>query len=121
MENIIKNYKDEDETFLLFEKVLVEYLPFCDDSLTLKVNDLHRNYFLALDELYSISKSKVASEWNSEERLADSLAWYRSLGLITLDNGDYYINSLILKQKLVEYEAYKEALAKNAYTKGSLK
>ena len=35
--------------------------------------------------------------------------------------GDYYINSLMLKQKLVEYEAYKEALTKNAYTKGSLK
>lgn len=105
--NKIKSYNDsDDETYTLFKSVLIDYLPFADENDMLKVNDEHETYFKALDELYSISKSNPASDWNQEERMADSLAWYKALGLITMKKGNYYINAEKLKQKLVEYQEY---------------
>lgn len=103
----IYNYNDsEDETYALFKSVLIEYLPFLDENEVLEVNIEHKEYFQALDELYNISKSNPANDWNQEERMADSLAWYKALGLITMKKGNYYINAEKLKQKLVEYQEY---------------
>ena len=62
MESLGRSYVEEDETYVLFEKVLIDYLPFANDNTELKVNDLHTKYFLALEELYSMSKSKDANE-----------------------------------------------------------
>lgn len=105
--NKIFNYNDSnDETYTLFKSVLIDYLPFVDENDMLKVNDEHKEYFKALDELYSISKSNPASDWNYEERMADSLTWYKATGLLVLKEGNYYINSDKLKQKLVEYQEY---------------
>lgn len=105
--NKIYSYNDsDDETYALFKSVLIEYLPFIDEEEALEVNEEHKEYFKALDELYSISKSNPADDWNQEERMADSLAWYKASGLITMKNGNYYINAERLKQKLIEYQEY---------------
>lgn len=121
MESLGRSYVEEDETYDLFEKVLIDYLPFANDNAELKVNDLHTKYFLALEELYSMSKSKDASDMNSEEKMADSLAWYKACGLIYIKEGNYYINSEALKRKFLEYEEYKEKKMNGSYTKGSKK
>ena len=113
----INNYSDEDETYILFEKVLAEYLPFTDTLEMIKVSAEHDIYFKSLDELYSISKSEPCNEWNQEEKMADSLAWYKATGLIVLKEGSYYINSEKLKNKQVEYNQYnssKGSLVKKA-------
>ena len=91
MESLGRSYVEEDETYVLFEKVLIDYLPFANDNTELKVNDLHTKYFLALEELYSMSKSKDASDMNSEEKMADSLAWYKACGLIYIKEGNIMI------------------------------
>lgn len=118
IESLGRNYKEQDETYVLFEKVLIDYLPFANDSEELIVNEEHKKYFCALDELYDISKSKVATDWHNEEKMADSLAWYKASGLISIKNGNYYINSNLLKRKFMEYEEHKEKENANAYKKG---
>lgn len=119
IESLGRSYKEQDETYVLFEKILIDYLPFANDVDELVVNEEHKNYFLALEELYDISKSKVAAEWHSEEKMADSLAWYKASGLIFVRNGNYYINSNLLKRKFLEYENHKEKA--NTYKKGPKK
>lgn len=121
MESLGRSYVEEDETYVLFEKVLIDYLPFANDNTELKVNDLHTKYFLALEELYSMSKSKDVNDMNSEEKMADSLAWYKACGLIYIKEGNCYINSEALKRKFLEYEEYKENKKNGSYTKGSKK
>ena len=121
MESLGRSYVEEDETYVLFQKVLIDYLPFANDNTELKVNDLHTKYFLALEELYSMSKSKDANDMNSVEKMADSLAWYKACGLILIKEGNYYINSEALKRKFLEYEEYKEKKMNGSYTKGSKK
>ncbi len=101
-------YKDMDETFLLFEKILIDYLPFANDSEKLKVNDLHNSYFLALEIVKDYSKDKGADNWNQEEKLADAFTFYKSVGLITLEKGSYFIDSEKLKQKFIEYRNHKK-------------
>lgn len=118
IESLGKSYKEQDETYVLFEKVLIDYLPFANDSEELIVNEEHKNYFRALEELYDISKSKDAADWHIEERMADSLAWYKASGLISIKNGNYYISSNLLKRKFMEYEEQKVKENANTYKKG---
>ena len=88
MESLGRSYVEEDETYVLFQKVLIDYLPFANDNAELKVNDLHTKYFLALEELYSMSKSKDASDMNSEEKMADIRSEHKhSLILIAVNQG----------------------------------
>ncbi len=115
-----RGYRDNDETFELFIKVLIDYVPFLNDTKELKVNDLHQEYFSALEEWYSYSKDVEDVQRQNEDKMADSLVFYKATGLIKLKAGAYYIDSKKLKEKFLEYQNYKEEKA-NIKTKGPRK
>ena len=115
------NFIDNDETFLLFEKIFLGYLPFIEGNKELELNEVDNDYFMALECLYSTSKSEVASNWNTEEKLADSLVYYRSIGLLNLKHGKYYINTSVLLKKFNDYENYRKEKSSLSYRKGPKK
>lgn len=119
IESLGRTYQETDETFDFFEKVLMDYLEEAEDHAEVIVNKATEDYFLALEELHSISVSKGAEDWNEEEKMADALAFAKSTGLISIKNGNYVLNGVLLKKKYEEYEAHKEKTA--SYTKGSKK
>lgn len=127
MQQMGRSYEDKNVKLSadleFFQKVLATYLPFCEENREyITVNDNDKKYFDALIELYSISKSKTADEWNEEESMADSLAFYISNGLVKRTNtGTYYINIEGLKKKLVEYSDYKEKMNAEVKTRGTKK
>ena len=127
MESLGVRYQETDETYELFKKVLIDYLPFVEDNEKLnnenklQVSDEHNEYFLALDILYKTAKSIPFDEANSEERLSDSLAFYEATGLITISKGKYYIDANKLKAKFLEYQSYKEKKKSAVYSKGPRK
>ena len=125
MQQMGRSYEDKNvklsDDLEFFQKVLATYLPFCEENREyITVNDNDKKYFDALIELYSISKT--ADEWNEEESMADSLAFYISTGLVKRTNtGSYYINIEGLKKKLVEYSDYKEKMNAEVKTRGTKK
>ncbi len=112
MEN---NYRDYDETYLLFEQFLLSYLPFALDADKIEVNEKDAEVFSNLRHEYSVSKSEVQQNWNLEKRMADSLVFWMQAGLIVLEDGKYYINSNQLIERSVQYNDYKKE-AKEAVT-----
>lgn len=105
MEN---TYKDYDETFILFEQVLLNYLPFASDTDKIMVNNEDSKLFDGLKLGYDISKAEIQSNWNEEARLADSFMFWLNTGLIFTLNGKYYINSEKLINRSLEYKTFKE-------------
>ena len=112
MEN---NYRDYDETYLLFEQFLLSYLPFAADADKIEVNENDAEVFSNLRHEQSVSKSEVQQNWNLEKRMADSLVFWMQAGLIVLEGGKYYINSNQLIERSVQYNDYKKE-AKEAVT-----
>lgn len=127
MESLGRRYQEADETYELFKKVLIGYLSLVEDNEKLgnenklQVSDEHNEYFLALDILYKTAKSIPFDEANSEERLSDSLAFYKATGLIFVKDGKYYIDANKLKEKFLDYESYKEKKKSAVYSKGPRK
>lgn len=105
MEN---NYKDYDETYLLFERFILSYLPFATDTDKIEINANDTEFFDNLRHEYSQSKSEIQQNWNLEKRMADSLVFWMQAGLITLENGKYYINSDQLVKRSVQYNEYEK-------------
>lgn len=121
MESLGKRYKDNDETYVFFEKVLASYLPFLNDDDCIEINEEHTSCFFELETLYQSSKSVPSVNWTEEEKMADSLAWYKASGIIFLKKGKYYINSEALKRKFLEYQDYREKKNQVVYSKGPKK
>ena len=121
MESLGRRYQEADETYDLFKKVLIDYLPFANEGEKLKVNELHNEYFVALDILYSTACATPIEELNDSERLADSLAFYKASGLLFMNEGQYYIDTNKLKAKFLEYQSYKENKKTSVYSKGPKK
>lgn len=115
-----ENYKDFDGTYVLFEEVLLNYLPFANDCMVLALNDDDNKMFLGLEETYKTSKSEERKNQNDVEQMADSLAFYKSTGLIFMEKGNYYIDSKILKDTFLSYQDAKERKGKS-YKMGSRK
>lgn len=113
-----ENYKDG--TYTLFEEVLLNYLPFANDYMALALNDDDNKMFLELEETYKTSKSEERKNQNDVEQMADSLAFYKSTGLIFMEKGNYYIDSKVLKDTFLRYQDVKEKEGKS-YKMGSRK
>ena len=105
MEN---NYKDYDETYLLFEEFLLSYLPFAGDCDKIEINENDKEIFGNLRNEYSAFKSEPQGNWNLEKRLADSLVFWMQTGLIFIEDGKYYINSKQLIDRSIKYNEYKK-------------
>lgn len=122
MENLGKSYKMaekyKDGTFTLFEEVLLNYLPYINDCVILPLNAEDNKMFLGLEETYKTSKSEERKGQNDIEQMADSLAFYKSTGLIFMEKGNYYIDSKVLKDTFLRYQNAKEMEGKS-YTLGS--
>ena len=126
-----ENYKDEpnirnytessdvnDETYDLFENVLVSYLPEAGVQEKTIVTKEDNKYFLALDELYSIECSTTDENRNYEAKMADSLAFYKATGLIQLVNGNYVIDNEKLKELFLMYVEHNRKKKAQVYSKG---
>lgn len=117
-----RGYRDSDETYELFKNVLIDYVPFLKDKDELKLNDPHQEYFKALEEAYSYRIDD--EERQNEDKMADSLAFYKASGLIKLKDGVYYVDSKKLMNKFLEYRKYEENKANmnsQVYKKGPRK
>ena len=124
MESLGRSYEVDksysDGTYTLFEEVLLNYLPFANDCMVLALNDDDNKMFLTLEETYKTSKSEERKNQNDIEQMADSLAFYKSTGLIFMEKGNYYIDSKVLKDTFLRYQDAKEKKGKS-YKMGSRK
>ena len=88
--------------------------------MVLALNDDDNKMFLELEETYKTSKSEERKNQNEVEQMADSLAFYKSTGLIFMKKGNYYIDSKVLKDTFLRYQDAKEKEGKS-YKMGSRK
>lgn len=114
------DYKDSDPTYTLFEEVLLNYLPFINNVDRLPLNENDNNLFASMDETYKTSKGEKYDNLNDVEQMSDSLAFYKSAGLIYMENGIYYIDSKVFKDMFLKYQDAKEKKGKS-YKMGSRK
>ena len=86
------DYKDSDPTYTLFEEVLLNYLPFINNVDRLPLNENDNNLFASMDETYKTSKGEKYDNLNDVEQMSDSLAFYKSTGLIYMENGIFTVD-----------------------------
>lgn len=84
-----------------------------------KVSDSLQVEFMNLKLAYDISKSVPVLERGEEDKLADSFAFYVSLGVIVLLEDGYYINTKLLAEKTKQFDFVTEK--GSSYKKGGIK
>lgn len=85
----------------------------------IKVSDDLEMNFMNLKAAYDISKSVPVLERGEEDKLADSFAFYVSLGVIVILEDGYYINTKLLAEKTKQFDSANEK--GSSYKKGGIK
>ena len=107
-----QQYSDfEDLTYILFEKIFVNYLMLADDMEYIPLSEKDASYLMDLEAEYSMCKSTDCLNMNEIELLADSFEFYKAMGLIVKKDNNYYLKSEKLKSFSTQYENYKNNIS----------
>ncbi len=121
MQSLETIYKDAklDYEYDFYVSYLERFKNQASETGFIKVSDDLQINFMALMATYDISKSVPVLERSEEDKLADSFAFYVSLGVIVLLEDGYYINTKLLAEKTKQFDSVNEK--GSSYKKGGIK
>ncbi len=123
MENIGRTYVDESNEkydYDFYARYLTPYERYIGIGDKVYCDEDTNKAFLEIKNLYEVSKSRLAEEWQEEEKAADGLMFFISCNVVGLENNKFYINVANLKKKAEEYSELKNKKV-NCLKKGALK